>query len=46
MLLTIDMPFEQLKTYSRTNPRPDDFDLYWEHAIEEMNAVDSEVDLF
>jgi cephalosporin-C deacetylase len=45
MPLTFDMPLEQLKTYSGTNPRPDDFDQYWEHALEEMNAVDPEVEL-
>ena len=45
MPLTFDMPFEQLKTYTGTNPRPDDFDRYWEDALEEMNAVNSELDL-
>lgn len=45
MPLTFDMPFEQLKTYSGTNPRPDDFEQYWDHALEEMKAVDPDVDL-
>lgn len=45
MPLTFDLPFEKLKTYSGSNPRPDDFDRYWDRAIEEMNAVDPDVDL-
>lgn len=36
----IDMPLEQLKTYQGRNPRPQDFDAYWDRAIAEMNAID------
>ena len=45
MPLTFDMPLEQLNTYSGTNPRPDDFDQYWDHALEEMNTVDPKLEL-
>jgi len=41
----IDMPLEQLKQYQGINPRPDDFDAYWERAITEMKAVDPQVEL-
>lgn len=36
----IDMPLEQLKVYQGRNPRPQDFDEYWDRAIAEMNAID------
>lgn len=41
----IDMPLEQLETYQGTNPRPADFDEYWERALAEMHAVDAQVEL-
>ena len=41
----IDMPLEELKRYAGTNPRPDDFDQYWDQALAEMHAVDPGVDL-
>jgi cephalosporin-C deacetylase len=40
-----DMPFEKLKTYQGQNPRPDDFDEFWDQAIAEMKAVDPQVEL-
>lgn len=36
----IDMPLPQLQTYRGTNPKPADFDQYWDDAIAEMNATD------
>ena len=45
MALGFDLSREELKTYQGTNPRPDDFDTYWEKALTEMNAVDSQVEL-
>jgi cephalosporin-C deacetylase len=45
MPLTFDMPLEELKTYQGRNPRPDDFDTFWEQAITEMQAVDPQVEL-
>ena len=41
----IDMPLAQLKTYQGINPRPADFDSYWESALAEMNAVDCKPEL-
>ena len=45
MPLTFDFPLEQLKTYQGINPRPADFDAYWEKALVEMHAVDPAVEL-
>lgn len=41
----VDMPLEQLKTYEGTNPRPADFDEYWERALAEMRTVDQQLEL-
>ncbi|WOO40267.1 acetylxylan esterase [Rubellicoccus peritrichatus] len=36
-----DYPLEELKTYQGQNPRPGDFDAYWDKALAEMHAVDA-----
>ncbi len=41
----LDLPLEELKQYKGTNPRPEDFDIYWEKALTEMKSVDPEVEL-
>lgn len=41
----IDMPLEQLKTYNGCNPRPADFDAYWDRALAELRAVDPRLEL-
>lgn len=41
----IDMPLEQLKVYQGRNPRPADFDAYWDRALAELRAVDPQVEL-
>jgi len=41
----VDMPLEELKKYRGINPRPDDFDRYWDDALKEMKAVDPQVEL-
>lgn len=45
MPLTFDFPLDQLKTYTGINPRPADFDAYWDAALAEMHAVDPQVEL-
>jgi cephalosporin-C deacetylase len=40
MPLSFDMPFDQLKDYQGTNPRPADFDDYWDRSLAELAAVD------
>ncbi len=41
----IDMPLKELKEYQGINPCPDDFDVYWEHALKEMHSVNPQIDL-
>lgn len=41
----IDMPLEKLKEYAGRNPRPADFDAYWERSLAEMKAVDAKLEL-
>jgi cephalosporin-C deacetylase len=45
MPLTFDLPFDQLKLYQGINPRPDDFDAFWDKGLAEMRSVDSQVEL-
>lgn len=39
MPLSFDLPFDKLLTYSGINPRPDDFDNYWDDALAEMRSL-------
>lgn len=41
----IDMPLEKLQQYEGRNPRPVDFDTYWEQALTEMRSVDPQVEM-
>jgi cephalosporin-C deacetylase len=45
MPLTFDLPIEQLTTYQGTNPRPDDFDQFWDKSLAEMRSLDPNVEL-
>ncbi len=36
----IDLPLELLRRYEGRNPRPDDFDAYWQRALQELSATD------
>lgn len=45
MMPLVDMPLAQLRTYEGRNPRPADFDAYWNQALEEMKAVDPQAEL-
>jgi len=40
-----DMPLGQLETYKGTNPRPADFDAFWDQGLAEMMIGDSKVEL-
>ena len=42
---TIDMPLAELERYGGLNPRPADFDAYWERGLAEMRATDPQVEL-
>lgn len=35
----LDMPLGALETYSGINPKPEDFDAYWQAALSEMHAL-------
>jgi cephalosporin-C deacetylase len=41
----IDMPLDRLLEYEGRNPRPADFDSYWDSALAEMHSLDPEVEL-
>jgi len=41
----IDLPLEELYTYRGHNPRPADFDAYWDAALAEMHAIDPRIEL-
>jgi len=45
MPLLFDMPLEKLESYEGTNPRPEDFDAFWDRGLEEMRALDPAVEL-
>ena len=38
-----DLPFDQLKNYKGTNPRPDDFDSYWQEALNELPKTEEDI---
>ena len=41
----IDKPLAELRTYPGRNPRPTDFDLFWDRGLAEMRALDPKVEL-
>ena len=43
--MQIDMPLDQLKQYQGINPRPEDFEAYWDRALREMREIEPEVAL-
>jgi cephalosporin-C deacetylase len=45
MPLMFDMPLEKLKTYQGRNPKPGDFDAFWDRSLKEMHALDPQVEL-
>jgi cephalosporin-C deacetylase len=45
MPLLFDMPYEDLLIYEGTNPKPADFDTYWDESLIEMKGLDSQVEL-
>lgn len=45
MPLLFDMPVSQLDSYQGRNPRPDDFDQYWDRSLAELDALDPRIDL-
>ena len=41
----LDMPLAELKEYTGVNPRPADFEEYWEDALRELDGIDSRIEL-
>ena len=41
----VDMPIEELEKYMGTNPKPKDFDDYWDSSVREMRMVKPEVEM-
>jgi cephalosporin-C deacetylase len=41
----IDMPLDALKSYMGTNPRPDDFDAYWDAGLAALDLTDPDITL-
>jgi cephalosporin-C deacetylase len=41
----IDKPLGELRLYQGINPRPDDFNAFWDEGLAEMRAVDPAVEL-
>jgi cephalosporin-C deacetylase len=41
----IDLPLAKLKRYRGRNPKPADFERYWDRALKEMRAVEPQVEL-
>lgn len=41
----IDLPLSELRRYAGKNPRPADFDAYWQRALAELDAVDPKPEL-
>lgn len=39
----VDMNLNELNTYMGSSPRPDDFDEYWDRAIDELHAIDPDI---
>ncbi|HWS24636.1 MAG TPA: acetylxylan esterase [Anaerolineales bacterium] len=45
MPLTFDLPFDELLQYNGLNPKPADFDQYWEAGLREMRSIDPQISL-
>jgi cephalosporin-C deacetylase len=45
MPLMFDMPFEDLLIYEGINPRPHDFDRFWDLNLTKMHAIDPKIEL-
>ncbi|MDZ4198320.1 MAG: alpha/beta fold hydrolase [Kiritimatiellia bacterium] len=43
MPLTFDFPIEKLKGYQGINPKPADFETYWDRALIEMRSLDPQI---
>jgi cephalosporin-C deacetylase len=44
-LTQIDMPLAELRDYTGTNPRPADFDAYWDRALKKLSHTTDDIEL-
>ncbi len=44
-MAVFEMPLDELRRYQGINPRPNDFDAYWERGLAEMRGMDAKVEL-
>jgi Acetyl xylan esterase (AXE1) len=40
-----ELPLDQLREYHGRNPKPTDFDAYWDRGLRELSAVDPMAEL-
>lgn len=45
MPLLFDMPWDQLQTYKGINPKPEDFDEFWDKGLREVQGIDPKIEL-
>lgn len=45
MPATFDMPVPEMRAYEGRNPRPDDFDQFWDTGLDEMRALDPQLEI-
>ena len=45
MPLLFDMSWEELQTYEGRNPKPADFDSFWDKGLREIDAIDPQTEL-
>ncbi|MDR3690658.1 MAG: acetylxylan esterase [Fimbriimonas sp.] len=41
----VDLPLAELEKYQGRNPRPDDFDAFWDASLAEMRSIDPQIEL-
>lgn len=41
----LDMPLAKLRKYKGINPKPKDFDAFWEKSLKEMRALDPKIEM-
>ncbi|MBQ0104946.1 MAG: acetylxylan esterase [Armatimonadetes bacterium] len=44
MPLLFDMPKEELFSYMGSNPKPKDYEEFWDKSVEEMHSIDTEME--
>lgn len=41
----VDLPIDQLMEYQGINPKPKDFDAYWDQALHQMHQLEPEIEI-